>query len=59
MYVDVLAGSHDLYTAIAFRDELISAVATAKFELRKKTSNHKSILSRFPSEELVDAQLHS
>ncbi|XP_061402935.1 uncharacterized protein LOC133338843, partial [Musca vetustissima] len=60
MYVDdVLAGAHDLETALAARDQLISALSSAKFELRKWTSNDKAILNRFPPEHLVDAQLLS
>ncbi|XP_061386429.1 uncharacterized protein LOC133321354, partial [Musca vetustissima] len=60
MYVDdVLAGAHDLETALAARDQLIIALSSAKFELRKWTANDKTILARFPPEHLVDAQLLS
>ncbi|XP_075150623.1 uncharacterized protein LOC142224721 [Haematobia irritans] len=58
MYVDdVLTGTHDLETAIMARDQLIAALATAKFELRKWTSNYREILDSLPPEYLVDAQL--
>ncbi|XP_073811867.1 uncharacterized protein [Musca autumnalis] len=60
MYVDdVMAGAHDLHTARAQRDQLISALSSAKFELRKWTSNNMSLLSRFSADELVDAQVLS
>ncbi|XP_075150708.1 uncharacterized protein LOC142224810 [Haematobia irritans] len=58
MYVDdVLTGTHDLETAIIALDQLIAALATAKFELRNWTSNYREILDTLPPEYLVDAQL--
>lgn len=58
MYVDdVLAGAHDLDTAILARDQLIASLSTAKFELRKWTANDKSVLASLPTENLVDAHL--
>ena len=58
MYVDdVLSGAHDIVTAQAARDELILALSSAKFELRKWTANDKRLLNRFPEEHLVDAKL--
>ncbi|XP_058987179.1 uncharacterized protein LOC131806656 [Musca domestica] len=60
MYVDdVLAGAHDIETALAARDQLIRALSSAKFELRKWTANNRAILDCFPPEHLVDAQLLS
>ncbi|XP_058987969.1 uncharacterized protein LOC131806993 [Musca domestica] len=60
MYVDdVLAGAHDIETALAARDQLIRALSSTKFELRKWTANNRAILDRFPPEHLVDAQLLS
>lgn len=60
MYVDdVLAGSHDLETAVTARDQLISALSTAKFELRKWTSNNRSILEGIPSDQLLDHKILS
>ena len=46
-------------TALAARDQLIRALSSAKFELRKWTANNRAILDRFPPEHLVDAQLLS
>ena len=58
MYVDdVLSGTHDIPTALIARDQLIAALSSAKFELRKWTSNEREILDRFPPEHLVDAKL--
>ncbi|XP_036346348.1 uncharacterized protein LOC118755629 isoform X1 [Rhagoletis pomonella] len=49
MYVDdVLAGAHDCTTAIQMRDEVIEALNTASFPLRKWTSNCKKILAGLP-----------
>ncbi|XP_065370843.1 uncharacterized protein LOC135962859 [Calliphora vicina] len=58
MYVDdVLNGTHDIPTALIARDQLIAALSSAGFELRKWTSNEKAILAGFPVEHLVDAKL--
>ncbi|XP_046808364.1 uncharacterized protein LOC124420197 [Lucilia cuprina] len=58
MYVDdVLTGTHEIPTALIARDQLIAALASAGFVLRKWTSNEKSILSGIPVEHLVDAKL--
>ncbi|XP_073841440.1 uncharacterized protein [Musca autumnalis] len=58
MYVDdVLTGYHDLETAQKSRDQLIGALSSAKFELRKWTANDRSILESLPSEHLYDAKL--
>ncbi|XP_073821406.1 uncharacterized protein [Musca autumnalis] len=58
MYVDdVLTGSRDLETAHRSRDQLINALGSAKFELRKWTSNDRSILDPLPVEHLIDSKL--
>ena len=58
MYVDdVLSGTHDIPTALIARDQLIASLSSAKFELKKWTSNERKILDRFPPEHLVDAKL--
>ncbi|XP_073841230.1 uncharacterized protein [Musca autumnalis] len=58
MYVDdVLTGYHDLETAQKSRDQLIGALSSAKFELRKWTANDRSILESLPSEHLYDAKV--
>ena len=60
MYVDdVLAGGHDINSTLLARDQLITSLSTARFELRKWTSNEKSILERLPPSHLVDAQVLS
>ncbi|XP_037821723.1 uncharacterized protein LOC119610536 [Lucilia sericata] len=58
MYVDdVLTGTHEISTALIARDQLIAALTSAGFVLRKWTSNEKAILSGIPVEHLVDAKL--
>ncbi|XP_065365681.1 uncharacterized protein LOC135958718 [Calliphora vicina] len=58
MYVDdVLTGTHDISTAVIARDQLIAALSSAKFELRKWTSNEQTILDSIPLDHLVDAKL--
>ncbi|XP_075162828.1 uncharacterized protein LOC142235458 [Haematobia irritans] len=60
MYVDdVLSGGHDLESALAARDQLVAALSTAKFELRKWTANDRALLDGLPLEYLVDAQVLS
>ncbi|XP_075157736.1 uncharacterized protein LOC142231004 [Haematobia irritans] len=60
MYVDdVLSGGHDLESALAARDQLVAALSTAKFELRKWTANDRALLDGLPVEYLVDAQVLS
>ncbi|XP_049315855.1 uncharacterized protein LOC125779258 [Bactrocera dorsalis] len=55
MYVDdVLAGAHDVPTAILARDELTSSLKSAGFALRKWTSNDPKVLSGIPQEHLLD-----
>ncbi|XP_073841451.1 uncharacterized protein [Musca autumnalis] len=45
MYVDdALVGAHDIQSAIQARDELIKALSSAGFSMRKWTSNSKKIL---------------
>ncbi|XP_061397608.1 uncharacterized protein LOC133333309 [Musca vetustissima] len=58
MYVDdVLTGYHNLETAHLSRDQLIRVLSSAKFELRKWTSNDRSILECLPAEHLIDTKL--
>ncbi|XP_075170259.1 uncharacterized protein LOC142242579 [Haematobia irritans] len=58
MYVDdVLTGYHDVDTAVESRDQLIRVLSSAKFELRKWTSNELAILESLPADHLVDAKL--
>ncbi|XP_073814245.1 uncharacterized protein [Musca autumnalis] len=60
MYVDdVLAGTHDLETALSARDQLISALSSAKFELRKWTANNRSILEGISPDHLLDEKVLS
>ncbi|XP_073827799.1 uncharacterized protein [Musca autumnalis] len=60
MYVDdVLAGTHDLETAITARDQLVSALSSAKFELRKWTANNRSILEGISPDHLLDKKILS
>ncbi|XP_075167658.1 uncharacterized protein LOC142239771 [Haematobia irritans] len=60
MYVDdVLSGGHDLESALAVRDQLVAALSTAKFELRKWTANDRALLDGLPLEYLVDVQVSS
>ncbi|XP_017465091.1 PREDICTED: uncharacterized protein LOC108358328 isoform X2 [Rhagoletis zephyria] len=54
MYVDdVLAGFHDVSTALQARDQLIEALDSAGFSLRKWSSNSKEILMDLPHEHLL------
>ncbi|XP_075167809.1 uncharacterized protein LOC142239965 [Haematobia irritans] len=58
MYVDdVLTGYHDADTAVESRDQLIRVLSSAKYELRKWTSNELAILESLPVDHLVDAKL--
>ncbi|XP_039967839.1 uncharacterized protein LOC120779562 [Bactrocera tryoni] len=57
MYVDdVLAGTHDLTTAKSARDELISALKSPGFALRKWTSNDPHILKGLPQDYLLETE---
>ncbi|XP_037827102.1 uncharacterized protein LOC119615101 [Lucilia sericata] len=54
MYVDdVLAGAHSENDSIRARNELIQALKSAGFDLRKWTSNSQSILADIPSDFLL------
>jgi hypothetical protein len=54
MYVDdVLAGYDDIPSALRARDELISALHTAGFQLRKWSSNSRLILDGLPADHLL------
>ncbi|XP_065356279.1 uncharacterized protein LOC135950678 [Calliphora vicina] len=58
MYVDdVLTGTHDVETALIARDQLVAALSSAGFNLRKWTSNDKAILAGFSPEYLIDEKL--
>ena len=53
MYVDdILAGFHCIATAIKAKTELIHALSSAGFDLRKWTSNCKTILADIPPDHL-------
>ncbi|XP_075163230.1 uncharacterized protein LOC142235861 [Haematobia irritans] len=57
MYVDdALAGSHTISEAIESRNQLISALNSAGFEMRKWTSNSKLILCDIPLSDLLNAE---
>ncbi|XP_075163061.1 uncharacterized protein LOC142235687 [Haematobia irritans] len=54
MYVDdALVGAHTISTAIQTRDEVIAALRSAGFSMRKWTSNSKRILEGLPTEDLL------
>ncbi|GBP08766.1 hypothetical protein EVAR_100643_1 [Eumeta japonica] len=54
MYVDdVLAGEHTISAAIDAKNELVEALETAGFSLRKWTANSKDILADFPPNYLL------
>ncbi|XP_075152559.1 uncharacterized protein LOC142226424 [Haematobia irritans] len=54
MYVaDALAGAHELHVAIEARDQLITALSSAGFSMRKWTSNDVRILKDLPAEHLL------
>ncbi|XP_060665804.1 uncharacterized protein LOC132798102 [Drosophila nasuta] len=54
MYVDdVLAGTHTKEEAIRTIAEVCAALDSARFPLRKWTSNHKSVLKDIPKEHLL------
>lgn len=58
MYVvDVLVGAHDLETTILAQDQIINFLSTAKFELRKWTSNDKSVVPSSPTDYLDNAHV--
>ncbi|XP_075167705.1 uncharacterized protein LOC142239828 [Haematobia irritans] len=50
-------GYHDVDTAVESRDQLIRVLSSAKFALRKWTSNELAILESLPADHLVDAKL--
>ncbi|XP_059223030.1 uncharacterized protein LOC131996873 [Stomoxys calcitrans] len=57
MYVDdVLGGSHDILSATKTQKELISALGTAGFLLRKWTSNSKEFLKSIPKDHLLNSE---
>lgn len=54
MYVDdVLAGAHNIETAVSARNELIRALESAGFSARKWTANSRSILANLPLDHLL------
>ncbi|XP_075162763.1 uncharacterized protein LOC142235394 [Haematobia irritans] len=54
MYVDdALAGAHELSLAIDARNQLIAALSSAGFSMRKWTSNDERILTDIPVEDLL------
>lgn len=55
MYVDdVLAGAHTLHDSITAKNELILALESAGFSLRKWTSNSEDIIADIPSDHLLN-----
>lgn len=53
MYVDdALAGAHDIDLAIQARDQLIAALSSAGFSMRKWTANNENILKGLPPDHL-------
>ncbi|XP_059225708.1 uncharacterized protein LOC131997872 [Stomoxys calcitrans] len=55
MYVDdVLAGAHDIEEAMEAQRQLIGALESAKFSLRKWTSNSATFLRNIPKEHLLN-----
>ncbi|XP_075155819.1 uncharacterized protein LOC142229175 [Haematobia irritans] len=57
MYVDdVLAGSHDVHSSIRMKSQLVSALKSAGFSLRKWTSNSKEFLASIPKEYLLNEE---
>lgn len=51
IYVDdILSGSHSIESTLDIRNQLIAALQSAKFELRKWSSNVPEILESIPSE---------
>ncbi|XP_073841332.1 uncharacterized protein [Musca autumnalis] len=56
MYVDdALVGSHSIEECLVARDQLIGILSSAKFDLRKWTSNSKDILKDLPLESLLNS----
>ncbi|XP_073821599.1 uncharacterized protein [Musca autumnalis] len=56
MYVDdALVGAHDIHSAIETRKQLVEALRSAGFIMRKWTSNTKKILKGIPGEDLLHA----
>ena len=54
MYVDdILVGFHSIDEALKAKTELRKVTSSAGFELRKWTSNHKTILADLPSDHLL------
>lgn len=54
MYVDdAIAGSHTIEDAISARDQLIVALKSAGFTMRKWTANTKKLLSDLPNDHLL------
>ncbi|XP_075156162.1 uncharacterized protein LOC142229484 [Haematobia irritans] len=54
MYVDdVLSGCHDLQTAFEAKNQLVSALNSACFPLRKWTSNSAKLLQSLPKEHVL------
>ncbi|XP_059222740.1 uncharacterized protein LOC131996801 [Stomoxys calcitrans] len=55
MYVDdVLSGAHSIKAAIEARDQLITALKSAGFSIRKWTSNSKKIITDLPPDQLLN-----
>lgn len=58
MYVDdVLAGAHSIEEALQAQNQLIQALESVGFPLRKWTSNAKELLSHLSKDHLLDADL--
>ncbi|XP_059221613.1 uncharacterized protein LOC131996176 [Stomoxys calcitrans] len=58
MYVDdVLGGSYDVESAVRAKAQLIRALESAGFILRKWTSNSKDFIETLPKEHLLDGEV--
>lgn len=51
---DVLSGSHDIVSALNKQTQLISALKSAGFNLRKWTANHSKLLNHLPNDHLLN-----
>ncbi|XP_075156248.1 uncharacterized protein LOC142229564 [Haematobia irritans] len=57
MYVDdALVGSHSIAEAITAREQLVQILESGGFEIRKWTSNCKTILENLPREHLLNSE---
>ncbi|XP_017463308.1 PREDICTED: uncharacterized protein LOC108356720, partial [Rhagoletis zephyria] len=56
IYVDdILSGGHDLDSTLTSMNEVIAALKSAGFPLKKMTANHKDILQNIPTSDRLEA----